>query len=280
MVESPVDVDEVFHALSHPTRRDMLARLRGSTLTVGQLAEPLTVSLAAASKHVAVLERAGLVQRTVQGRTHVCRLTPGPLASAAAWLDAYETYWNERLDALERCCSMRTRPPTTPTPRRTEPMAYPAARVQRTLPFPRERVFRAWLDPATMVRWFVDPRFTDGRAEVDPRVGGHYRIFQVDPEGELTGGSESEILELVPNERLVLAWRFAGPNRDEDLSPVTRITVTFAEPRPGETELTVLHEQLDELAAAMPHVAGHVEAGWNDTLDRLAPVLDPTEALA
>ena len=159
-------------------------------------------------------------------------------------------------------------------------MAYPAARVQRTLPFPRERVFRAWLDPATMVRWFVDPRFTDGRPEVDPRVSGHYRIFQVDPEGELTGGSESEILELVPNERLVLAWRFAGPNRDEDLSPVTLITVTFAEPRPGETELTVLHEQLDELAAAMPHVAGHVEAGWNDTLDRLAPVLDPTEALA
>ncbi len=102
MVESPVEVDEVFHALSHATRRDMLGRLRESTLTVGQLAEPLTVSLAAASKHVGVLERAGLVQRTVQGRTHVCRLTPGPLASAAAWLDAYEAYWNERLDALEQ----------------------------------------------------------------------------------------------------------------------------------------------------------------------------------
>lgn len=102
MVESPAEVDDVFHALSHPTRRDMLARLRRSDLTVGQLAEPLTVSLAAASKHVAVLERAGLVQRTVQGRTHVCRLMPGPLASAAAWLDTYETYWNERLDALEQ----------------------------------------------------------------------------------------------------------------------------------------------------------------------------------
>ena len=102
MVESLVEVDEVFHALSHPTRRDMLARLRHSDLTVGQLAEPLTVSLAAASKHVAVLERAGLVQRTVHGRTHVCRLVPGPLASAAAWLETYETYWNERLDALEQ----------------------------------------------------------------------------------------------------------------------------------------------------------------------------------
>ena len=146
-------------------------------------------------------------------------------------------------------------------------MAYPTTRVQRTLPFPRERVYRAWLDPVTMVRWLVDPDFTDGRAEVDPQ-------------GAMTGGSESRILELVPNERIVLAWRFAGPNRDEDLSPETRITVTFAEPRPGETELTVVHERLDELAAAMPHVAGHIEAGWNDTLDRLAPVLDTTEVTA
>ena len=102
VVEDLAGVDAVFHALSHPTRRDMLARLRRSDLTVGQLAGPLPVSLAAASKHVMVLERAGLVSRTVQGRTHVCRLTPGPLASAAAWLEAYQTYWNSRLDALEQ----------------------------------------------------------------------------------------------------------------------------------------------------------------------------------
>jgi DNA-binding transcriptional ArsR family regulator len=114
MVEGLVEVDEVFHALSHPTRRDMLARLRQSDLTVGQLAEPLTVSLAAASKHVGVLERAGLVQRTVQGRTHVCRLMPRPLASAAAWLDTYETYWNERLDALEQALLEASDVPDSP----------------------------------------------------------------------------------------------------------------------------------------------------------------------
>jgi DNA-binding transcriptional ArsR family regulator len=102
VVEGLAGVDAVFHALSHPTRRDMLARLRRSDLTIGQLAQPLPVSLAAASKHVAVLERAGLLSRSVQGRTHVCRLTPGPLASAAAWLETYETYWNQRLDALEQ----------------------------------------------------------------------------------------------------------------------------------------------------------------------------------
>jgi DNA-binding transcriptional ArsR family regulator len=114
MVESLAEVDEVFHALSHQTRRGMLARLRQSDLTVGQLAEPLPVSLAAASKHVAVLERAGLVLRTVQGRTHVCRLMPGPLASAAAWLDTYETYWNERLDALEQALLEASDEPDAP----------------------------------------------------------------------------------------------------------------------------------------------------------------------
>ncbi len=94
-------MDAVFHALAHEARRKMLGRLAQGELTVGELAEPLTMSLAAASKHVKVLERAGLVQRTVDGRRHVCRLEPGPLASAYAWLRFYERYWNERLDALE-----------------------------------------------------------------------------------------------------------------------------------------------------------------------------------
>lgn len=94
-------MDAVFHALAHDARRTMLRRLAGGELTVGQLAEPLDMSLAAASKHVQVLESAGLVRRTVSGRRHVCRLEPGPLASASAWLNFYERHWNERLDALE-----------------------------------------------------------------------------------------------------------------------------------------------------------------------------------
>lgn len=94
-------MDEVFHALANGARRDMLGRLAGGELTVGELAEPLTISLAAASKHIQVLERAGLVLRTVHGRRHVCSLQPAPLASAADWLAFYERFWSERLDALE-----------------------------------------------------------------------------------------------------------------------------------------------------------------------------------
>jgi DNA-binding transcriptional ArsR family regulator len=101
VVEDPAGMDAVFHALAHDARRTMLRRLAHGELTVGELAEPLDMSLAAASKHVQVLERAGLVRRTVTGRRHVCHLEPGPLASASAWLTFYERYWAGRLDALE-----------------------------------------------------------------------------------------------------------------------------------------------------------------------------------
>lgn len=101
MVEGPSGVGTVFHALAHDARRDMLGRLASGELTVGELAEPLAMSLAAASKHVKVLERAGLLHRTVQGRRHVCRLEAAPLASAASWLNFYQRFWDERLDALQ-----------------------------------------------------------------------------------------------------------------------------------------------------------------------------------
>jgi DNA-binding transcriptional ArsR family regulator len=100
MVEDLASMDDVFHALSHEARRAMLGRLARGELTVGELAEPLDMTLAAASKHVKMLERAGLVHRTVDGRRHLCRLEPGPLAPAYAWLRFYERFWTERLDAL------------------------------------------------------------------------------------------------------------------------------------------------------------------------------------
>jgi DNA-binding transcriptional ArsR family regulator len=102
MVEqTPEHLDSVFHALADPTRREMLRSLAARERTVSELAGPFRMSLAAASKHVKTLERAGLVRRTVQGRTHVCRLDPSPLAGAHEWLGFYERFWSERLDALE-----------------------------------------------------------------------------------------------------------------------------------------------------------------------------------
>jgi DNA-binding transcriptional ArsR family regulator len=94
-------LDAVFHALADPTRRAMVRTLAERDQTVGELAAPHPISLAAASKHVKVLERAGIVHRTVHGRRHVCRLEPRPLAAASNHLHFYEQFWNDRLDALE-----------------------------------------------------------------------------------------------------------------------------------------------------------------------------------
>jgi DNA-binding transcriptional ArsR family regulator len=99
--ESTQRLDAIFHALSDPTRRAMLRTLARQQRTVGELAAPFHMTLAAASKHIKALERAGLVRRTIQGRTHICRLDPRPLANAHAWLRHYERFWNERLDALQ-----------------------------------------------------------------------------------------------------------------------------------------------------------------------------------
>jgi DNA-binding transcriptional ArsR family regulator len=100
-LDSP-HLDTVFQALADPTRRGMLARLALGEKTVGELAEPFAMSFAGASKHVKVLEEAGLIRREVRGRTHICHLEPGPLASADQWLRDYERFWTGRLDALEK----------------------------------------------------------------------------------------------------------------------------------------------------------------------------------
>src|SRR5881396_1376342 len=96
------EMNSVFHALGDATRRHMLRDLAGGERTVSQLAEPFSMSLAAASKHIKVLESAGLIRREVRGRTHLCRLDPGPLASAHEWLSFYERFWTSRLDLLEQ----------------------------------------------------------------------------------------------------------------------------------------------------------------------------------
>jgi len=95
-------LDAVFHALADGTRRAMLERLSQGPQSVGELAQPFDMSLAAASKHIQVLERAGLVHRQIEGRSHKCSLQAAPMHAGAEWLRHYERFWNQRLDALER----------------------------------------------------------------------------------------------------------------------------------------------------------------------------------
>ncbi|MEV0391682.1 ArsR/SmtB family transcription factor [Polymorphospora rubra] len=99
MAEDPVS--NVFAALADPTRRAILARLAAGDATVNELAAPFPVSLQAVSKHLNVLERAGLIVRTREAQWRRCRLDPTPLRSVAEWIDQYRRHWDERYDVLD-----------------------------------------------------------------------------------------------------------------------------------------------------------------------------------
>jgi len=135
--KAPERLDAVFHALADPTRRAMLRDLSAGQRTVGELAAPFAISLAGASKHIQVLERAGLVQREVQGRVHVCRIDARPLHAGVEWLRHYERFWTSKLDALAslleagdaatpgRKPARKPRSKPTPAPRTRTPRSKP-----------------------------------------------------------------------------------------------------------------------------------------------------------
>jgi len=99
MVEE--QLNSAFHALADPTRRGMLASLALGEKSVGELAAPFRMTFAGASKHVKVLENAGLVARRKVGRMHICRIEPAPLAEAQRWLRQWERFWTDNLDRLQ-----------------------------------------------------------------------------------------------------------------------------------------------------------------------------------
>ncbi|MGE5835038.1 MAG: ArsR/SmtB family transcription factor [Acidobacteriota bacterium] len=94
-------LDHVFAAIADPTRRAILSRLARGDARVTDIAEPFAMSLAAVSKHVQTLERAGLVRRERRGREHTLSLDARPLRQVVRWTSRYERFWNERLDRLE-----------------------------------------------------------------------------------------------------------------------------------------------------------------------------------
>src|SRR5262245_29908235 len=102
-------LDGVFSALCDPTRRAILARLTDTDARVTDIAADFPISLNSISKHIRMLERAGLVTRSVQGRDHVLSLNAGPLAEASEWIERYRRFWEGRLAALEKYVTSKKR---------------------------------------------------------------------------------------------------------------------------------------------------------------------------
>jgi DNA-binding transcriptional ArsR family regulator len=125
-------LDATFAALADPTRRAILARLAAGEITVNELAEPFDMSLPAVSKHLKVLERAGLVARSRDAQWRPCRLAAGPLKEVADWVGRYQAFWEARLDRLEAFLESEapSRPHAVPREKK-QPARKPTARRRR-----------------------------------------------------------------------------------------------------------------------------------------------------
>ncbi len=123
------DLDGVFAALADPTRRGILERLAQGEATVGELAAPYAISLPAVSRHVKVLERAGLLERRIDGRVHRCRLQPEALVTANQWVERHRAFWEAQFDRL--AAFLDGPAPTSPQAEpAAQPATHPAARKQ------------------------------------------------------------------------------------------------------------------------------------------------------
>jgi len=111
-------LDAAFTALADPTRRAIVARLASAERSVGELAKPLPMSLPAVSRHLRILEGAGLVARRKEGRTHVLRLVPQALEPAQDWIAGHRAFWTSRLESLERYLAIEAAPPAPKRRRR------------------------------------------------------------------------------------------------------------------------------------------------------------------
>ena len=152
----------------------------------------------------------------------------------------------------------------------TSPLSV--VRLQRVIPAPPNQVYRAWLEPNLLRRWLAPGGLRVTRVEIDERVGGHYRVWQGTEAGDV-GGFECELLELVADQRIVFRWGFVGPERTDGPAYDSLLTITLGEAPDGATTLTLVHEQLDTLQAAMPQVAENVGPGWAMVLDKLTATI-------
>ena len=153
-------------------------------------------------------------------------------------------------------------------------------RVERDYKAPPEKIFDAWLDPVLVSAWMA-PGSIEGGAEIEPRKGGRYRITH-SSDGKQIGGFDAQIVEMDRPRRLVFAWGFLGPDGERGFvrpdgeraaNLDSRLTITL-QALPSGTRLLLVHEELDDLAAALPDIAELVESGWQNVLEKLAGVVD------
>lgn len=236
-------LSRTFGALADPTRRAILARLASGSATVGELATPFDMSLAAVSKHLKVLETAGLVTRSRNAQYRPRTLDAQPLAQASGWIEDYRTFWTKRFDALD------------------------GIQIDRELTAPPSAVFAAWTEATQFAQWFGGDQVDVPADTLDynPIVGGSWSATMALPDGTTIDWA-GDFLQITPYERFVftLTDNPADPQRAEvvvELTPTqTGTRMRMTQETPGFTE----------------EMRQRTLAGWQTFMDVLGRIAEET----
>jgi uncharacterized protein YndB with AHSA1/START domain/DNA-binding transcriptional ArsR family regulator len=280
-------LSSIFAALADPTRRAILERLAGGEATVNELAEPFAISLPAISRHLKVLEQAGLISRGRTAQWRPCRLETGPLEEAVDWITKYRTFYEARFDRLEAHLRELQKQaegregaawPRSQRSVLTErhqgrkdaqwQTGEPIIVITRELDAPRDLVWRAWTDPAHVAAWYAPEGFTVPRIELDFRPGGVMELDMQGPDGTIYP-NKGTYREIVPPERIVISDEVQESDAWGDEPPADNVqTVTF-EALPGNRTRIRNVIRLNSVAARDAMVEMGAATGWKETLDKL-----------
>jgi uncharacterized protein YndB with AHSA1/START domain len=247
--------NDVFAALAHPTRREIVERLSGGVATVGEATGGMGVSKPTISRHLKLLEEAGVVTRVIEGRTHRLALRPDTLAATSDWIDEQRARWERLFDVVGEYLEERKE-------RGVAERHEFELRIERTFDATAEEVFDAWTSPEVLRRWFhSEPDWTTPVAEVDLRVGGKVRVAMRETDGtEHAMGGEFTLIDRP--RRLAMTWTF-----DEWPEKEQMIELEFTE-RDGRTTVVLINSGID----TEQHRAEQ-QGGWKGCLDSLERAL-------
>lgn len=233
-----LSLDRKFHALADRTRRSILLMVLPAPKTVSEISAAFSISMPAISKHLRVLEEAGLIARKREGRTHFIRGVADALGEVSVLVRYYETFWKGTLNSLANYM---------------EETMSDVVRVSKLIKAPVEKVFSAWTDPVSMAKWFTPMPDMSVRVEGAVTVGGKYKIVMVMPDGS-EYDHFGEYQEITENKKVKFSW-MSG-----EVSGST-VTVSF-EPQEGSTLVTLVHEGLETEEQRKNH-----EGGWIHILE-------------
>jgi uncharacterized protein YndB with AHSA1/START domain len=247
--------NDVFKALAHPLRRDIVERLSGGPATVAEVTRGFEVSKPTISRHLRTLEEAGVVSRVIVGRNHRLGLDPRTLADTADWIETQRARWERLFDVVGEYLEERKDLGMTDG-REFE------LRIERTFDASAEEVFDAWTNPEVLRRWFhAGPDWNTPTAEVDLRIGGRVRVAMREPDGtEHAMGGEFTLVDRP--RRLAMTWTFDDWPQKQQM-----IQLEFTE-REGRTTVVLINSGIDT-----EEHRDDQDRGWHDCLGQLERVL-------